>query len=290
MSNAGIIIFIIASVISISWIVGIRKLAQNGGVTRQTVITSMLFSFLTITALFSEEVWILNLLWLFPVSWMVGTLSLAFPLSLLWIPGSIYAKIVTLGTGARQTTTTSLLKIKTKDLEILEKYLGNNDYRFDEKKLNLIQDQIDLFQWQVNMELILRGINPSWSAGLLGDEDKNILEKATPDFKHVLIGLGSVIHFPIDLNKETQAWFIAAYPDVLNFFYPSPDYHKVPLEKELKRVEKQEELVDPIIDDFQNTMEEKYKQKKQPPNIEAVYIDLKNYYKNELNRRLLLSK
>lgn len=289
MSNAGIIIFIIASVISISWIVGIRKLAQNGGVTRQTVITSMLFSILTITALFSEEIWIFNLLWLFPVSWVIGTLSLAFPLSLLWIPGSIYAKIVTLGTGIKQTLATSLPKIKIKDLEILEKYLGNNDYQHDEKKLNLIQDQIDLSQWQINMEFIIRGIKPRWS-GLLGEEDEKILEGATPELKQIFsVGLNSG-NFPFELNEEILYWFIAAYPDVLNFFYPSPDYDKRPIKEEFKRVEKQGELIEPIMDDFQSNMEEKYKVDNQLPNKEIVYLELKNYYKNELKKRLLLSK
>ncbi|MDY0388016.1 MAG: hypothetical protein RBT65_12990 [Methanolobus sp.] len=97
MSSLGFIIFLIAVVLSISWMVGVRKLAREGGVTQQTVNTSMLFSVFTIYALFADEMWAFNLLWLFPLSWIVGTLSLAFPLSLLWIPGSMYAKVVTLG-------------------------------------------------------------------------------------------------------------------------------------------------------------------------------------------------
>lgn len=98
MSNFGLIVFLAAAVLSVSWIIGIRKLASTGGVTRQTVITSMLFTASTILALLSDESKVFNLLWMFPVSWLVGTLSLAFPLSLLWIPGNIYAKIVTFGT------------------------------------------------------------------------------------------------------------------------------------------------------------------------------------------------
>lgn len=100
MNNFEWLIFLVATVLSVSWIIGLRKLASSGGVTRQTVITSMLFTTSTLIALFSDESRVLNLLWLFPLSWVIGTLSLAFPLSLLWIPGYVYAKIVTFGSSS----------------------------------------------------------------------------------------------------------------------------------------------------------------------------------------------
>lgn len=293
MSDFGLIVFLIAAVLSLSWVVGIRKLAKHGGVTRQTVITSMLFSIFTIYALFADETWTLNLLWIFPLSWLIGTLSLAYPLSLLWIPGSVYASIVTLGTRKRVGDSNSSLEVKPEDIKILERYLGKKNYQKDERKLTLLQDNIDLHQWQTNMELIFSDISPDMSvehASLLGEEKEMLLKNATPELRQVLMGLQAAIHFPLGLRNEANAWFIAAYPDVLNFFYPSPNYHIKPLEKELKRLEKVKAVVDVIMDEFLNEIEKKYEGRNQSPDIGTVLAELKVYYTSKLNKQLLLSK
>ncbi len=39
----------------------------------------------------------LHVLWMFPASWLLGTLSLAFPISLLSVPGRLYGMLCCVG-------------------------------------------------------------------------------------------------------------------------------------------------------------------------------------------------
>lgn len=92
-----IIIVIVACVFTVSWIFGIRKYVASGqGITKQTVNTTMLFVLSIAVVLFLK--WSPLLLFvLFPVSWLLGVMSLAFPFSILWILGRYFALLFTIG-------------------------------------------------------------------------------------------------------------------------------------------------------------------------------------------------
>ena len=93
-----IIIFIIGVLLTLSWIYGIRTNIKRGdGVTKGTVNITMLFiiSLILVPIL---KISSLHLLWMFPVSMLIGFLSQAlFPLSLLSIPSHIITVISCLG-------------------------------------------------------------------------------------------------------------------------------------------------------------------------------------------------
>lgn len=179
-----------------------------------------------------------------------------------------------------------------KDVLLLQKYLGPSSYLLDKRKLNLITDEINLKQWAVNMDFIFSGISPDMSpvfANLLGEEKEKLLKTVTPELRTALMGS---MNLPLALSKdkEVHAWFIAAYPDVLSYFYPSPDYGKKPFEDERKRVEKQEKIVGPILDAIEKLEMEIYKNdfEKGRFDYNILLIDLKDNYKNITKRELML--
>lgn len=97
MNILDIIVIIIASIFALSWIYGIRRYVASGqGITRQTVNTTMLF-ILSIAAVLFLKWSPLLLFILFPVSWLLGVMSLAFPFSLLWIVGRYFALLFIIG-------------------------------------------------------------------------------------------------------------------------------------------------------------------------------------------------
>lgn len=116
MSNFALVIYLIAIIASISTASSARNLALQTSYPLPSTVISMLFTLFTIIALFVGESFVFNLLWLFPLSFVVGTLSLMFPLSLLWIPGNIYQKIITIKFGkANNHTITKQTDVKIKE-------------------------------------------------------------------------------------------------------------------------------------------------------------------------------
>ncbi len=92
---SGFLVWLIAAAITVVWVLGIRKLADSG-VTRQTVNTTMLF-FSSVIVVPAAGLSPFHLLWIFPVSWLSGTLSLTFPFSLLSIPGELFFRACSIG-------------------------------------------------------------------------------------------------------------------------------------------------------------------------------------------------
>ena len=93
----GWIVWGLGAAIAATWSWGIRRHVKTGaGVTRQTITTTMLFA-LAVLSVPVFDVSPFHLLWVFPVGWLVGTLSLAFPLSLLRIPANLYGRLCCLG-------------------------------------------------------------------------------------------------------------------------------------------------------------------------------------------------
>jgi len=84
-------------VVAAVWVYGIRDSMRRGlGITQQTVNNTMLF-FVSLIVTLSPQITPYHLLWLFPLSWLLGTLSLVFPFSLLSIPGRLFGDMCCVG-------------------------------------------------------------------------------------------------------------------------------------------------------------------------------------------------
>jgi hypothetical protein len=97
MEIAGYIVYGIGIILAITWMIGIRTYTKSGqGVTMSTVNTTMLF-IVSLVVVPILNLTPLHLLWMYPASFILGMLSLAFPFSLLSIPGNIVAFIACAG-------------------------------------------------------------------------------------------------------------------------------------------------------------------------------------------------
>lgn len=97
MQIVGVLLWIIGAVLAITWAYGVRSYVRSGkGVSQQTVNQTMLFALsLLVVALFGLSPF--HLLWMFPAGFILGALSLAFPFSVLSIPGRIFGAICCIG-------------------------------------------------------------------------------------------------------------------------------------------------------------------------------------------------
>ena len=94
-------LWLVAATMAAVWSFGVRNMVRSdSGVTQMTVNTAMLFV-VVVVLVPATSVSPLYLLWMFPLAWLLGTLSLAFPFSLLSIPGIVFRGICCLGLGRR---------------------------------------------------------------------------------------------------------------------------------------------------------------------------------------------
>lgn len=92
-----IIIFFTAIALALSWAYGIRTLMRTGkGATNGTIVTTMLF-FISLICILVLHLSTLHLIWMFIASWVMGTLSLIFPFSILVIPARYFAALCSIG-------------------------------------------------------------------------------------------------------------------------------------------------------------------------------------------------
>lgn len=97
MEFLGYVIYAIGLLLAISWLFGIRMhIAEGKGVAMQTVNTTLLF-FTSLALIPALNLSPLHLLWMYPVSLVIGMLSLAFPFSLLSVFGNVLARIACIG-------------------------------------------------------------------------------------------------------------------------------------------------------------------------------------------------
>lgn len=90
-------IWIAGLVLAMSWAFGIRHHVRSGlGLTQQTVNQTMLF-FVSLVVVVALQITPLHLLWLFPVSFVLGTFSVFFPFSLLSILGKPFGYLCCVG-------------------------------------------------------------------------------------------------------------------------------------------------------------------------------------------------
>lgn len=97
MKIIGVILWIIVIWLAASFSWGVRKNVWSGfGVTMQTVNTAMLFSVQAIVVgVFGLNP--LHFLWMIPLAFVLGSLSLLPPFSLLSLVGTVYARLCCIG-------------------------------------------------------------------------------------------------------------------------------------------------------------------------------------------------
>lgn len=188
----------------------------------------------------------------------------------------------------------SELDIKQKK-SILRKYLGFSPAWFDLRKKEILNDNIDISQWQNNMNYMMyrHGSKDSreerafdwWASNLedFGTDKTNIVqyleENVTPALKYGAgAALPSKLHWYQDRN-----WFLAAYPDVFEYFYPQPNELAADFDAEMKRVEEHVKAIAQIHE----RMEQYVTTGKGNHTIQLARM--KNFYKNELDKNFLLS-
>jgi hypothetical protein len=104
MQLVGILLWIVGALITMFWAYGIRSYVRTGqGVSQQTVNQTMMFGLsLVVVPIFGLSPF--HLLWMFPVSFILGTLSFVSPFSLLSVPGRIFGAICCIGLTRSQST------------------------------------------------------------------------------------------------------------------------------------------------------------------------------------------
>lgn len=185
---------------------------------------------------------------------------------------------------------------KKKKKTILNKYLGSSPSRFDLRKKEVLKDDTDIHQWQINMNYLIYNYGTidsseqrafeEWRDNLEDKENDEfdfleyLKEKVTP----VLLNIVDSSLPQILYNNQDRNWFLAAYPDVFEYFYPQPIFPADDFDKEIRRVE---ELVKKVKDDH-DKMEQYVSTGK--GNATIYLIRMKNFYKEELNRNFSLCR
>lgn len=149
--------------------------------------------------------------------------------------------------------------------QIIKKYLGKTPFFLDLRKKSLLKDNIDIEKWEKNMQFLVNSSN--WD-----------LRETVHPFVNTIIEGDSFLP-PVLWKKEDRNWFIAAYPDVIMYFYPTVDLEL----SEEENLQKRQEC-DPDFQKLQVYLEN-YKL-----NQTLTLIYMKDFYKKTLNREFLMSR
>lgn len=172
---------------------------------------------------------------------------------------------------------------------ILKDYLGFLPAWFDLRKKEILKDSINIEQWQINMNYLIykhgklnsseRNAFNNWSATL---EDPFI---ACLDLEtHATSALVNMADgdIPPILYTADRNWFLAAYPDVFDYFFPQTNYLAEDFDAEIRRVEERYEAVEADLERMAQYVATGKGNK-------AIYlVRMKNFYKNELNKKFFL--
>lgn len=171
--------------------------------------------------------------------------------------------------------------------ESLKKYLGFGAVWFDTRKKEIFNDGIDIKQWMDNMNYLIYTFGPIDESERRAFEEweyinevnyLEIEEIASPVLRKV--DGNDVMRLPPFLYKGTDRnWFLAAYPDVVDYFYPMIDYKK-DLDSEQIRVDAESDKID------HNRLTLLLSQK--PVNQTIMLIRLKNHYRDLTGNEFLL--
>lgn len=147
--------------------------------------------------------------------------------------------------------------------EVITKYLGRLPFWFDLRKKALLEDNIDIDRWRTNMEYLQ---TKDWDLREEVDPLVARIDDATPFLPPVL------------WERHDRNWFIAAYPDVIDYFYPNVYPDLPPDTRETKMTEAQSR---------RRKLDEYLSSKKLNQTLCLLYM--KRFYKDELKRRFSLA-
>ncbi len=86
-------------------------------------------------------------------------------------------------------------------------------------------------------------------------------------------------------NNQDRNWFLSAYPDVFEYFYPLPNLSAKNIDEELIRIN---QYMEKIRDE--HTRLKQYILSKGKGNPTVYLIRIKDFYRYELKRKFLLSE
>ncbi|MFH1597364.1 MAG: hypothetical protein ABIG94_13555 [Pseudomonadota bacterium] len=171
---------------------------------------------------------------------------------------------------------------------ILNDYLGRYPAWFDQRKKEILKDNIDIIQWQINMNYLIDNygtIDPSeekafskWTKTFEYLNDDFLENNVTKVLLHIM---GSDLPPILDQNKDRN-WFLAAYPDVFEYFFPQFNLSANDFEAEKRPIK--EQIAETHFERMQQYI---YAGK---GNQTIYLIRIKNVYKKELLNTFLLSR
>lgn len=147
--------------------------------------------------------------------------------------------------------------------KIITKYLGRLPFWFDLRKKALLEDNIDIERWRTNMEYLE---TKDWSLREKVDRLVMNISHATPFLP------------PILREGQDRNWFIAAYPGVINYFYPSVNLD-LPRDTIIRKMEE-------VKSDYEK-LDQYLRSKKLNQTLCLLYM--KRFYKNELKKKFSLA-
>jgi|GEM_PF-2526978 len=179
---------------------------------------------------------------------------------------------------------------------ILKKYLGLSPVWFDLRKKEILKDNIDINQWQINMNYLIHKYGTidsseqkaleEWLRNLEDTEndeldfEEHLGKNATPILANILDGDLP----PVFYKDQDRNWFLAAYPDVFGYFYPQPNLLADDFDKEMLRVE---EHVKNVTEDHKR-MEQYISTGK--GNQTIYLVRMKNFFQYELDKIFTLCR
>jgi hypothetical protein len=180
---------------------------------------------------------------------------------------------------------------KSDTRRILKKYLGLTPAWFDLRKKEIIKDKINIDQWEVNMNYLIENLSihkressiKRWIYEKTRLPDTEYVTFTPDNFFEELGVTQTLINFnrsdPSNLpeilwSNQDRNWFISAYPDVVDYFYPQINFSTDRLEIEQDRIEEIKRYIELKGKATQTT----------------YLIIIKEFYRNELKKKFSLSE
>lgn len=163
----------------------------------------------------------------------------------------------------------------------------------------IVDDFIDIKKWNINMDYVKKDVRRDDI--VLDDEDseiKKLREKVDPLFEKIWAGINgeNLGDYPealfSDRDRYGIIYFLAAYPDVFEWFNPTIDYQRL-----LSGEKSSKELTDEVIalteqtQDAVNLVQEQFlKNGGDEEDFVGFLITLKNYYRDVLKKPFSLAR
>jgi hypothetical protein len=183
---------------------------------------------------------------------------------------------------------------KKQKKSILKEYLGFSPVWLDLRKKEILNDGIDISQWQINMNHLIHKYGTidaseqkafeNWITFFEIDQNDEtyfedyLKEHVTPVLLNISDG-----ELPVILYRDKERnWFLSAYPDVFEYFYPQPNLLAEDFDAEMRRFEAHDEALRPEHERMERYLSDG------KANQTIFLLRMKKFYKNELNKDFLL--